>query len=122
MQYITLEDTLRPFILSAEHWKLLERLKSTMEIFVKVTQHLSGSSYPTLSLQLPYFSVLATRLELLADELRESEPDRELLQAVTNAWIKLDEYHSKTGAAQAIATILDPRCKLTIFRNLSWCE
>ena len=90
-----------------------------MEIFVEATQYLSGSTYPTLSSQLPYFSILATQLETLADELRDSEPKGKLLQAVTKSWQKLDDYHSKTGSAQAIATISDARCKLTTFRNLS---
>lgn len=114
-----LEDVLRPLILSSEDWKVLERLKTIMEIFVKATQYLPGSTYPTLSSQLPYFSVLATRLETLADELRQSELDGELLQAVTKSWQKL---HSKTSPVQAIATILDPQCKLTTLRNLSWRE
>jgi len=117
-----LEDILRPYSLSDHQWKLLERLKDVMEIFVKATQYLSSSSYPTLSAQLPYFSVLATRLENLADEYRTAGSDVELLAAITKAWQKLDEYHCKTGAAQAIATILDPRCKLATFRNLSWRE
>ena len=30
-----------------------------------------------------------------------------------------DDYQRKNGSAQAIATILDPRCKLATFRNLS---
>jgi len=70
-----LEDVLRPLILSSEDWKVLEHLKTIMEIFVKATQYLSGSTYPTLSSQLPYFNVLATQLEILADELPQSEPD-----------------------------------------------
>ncbi|RPB27323.1 hypothetical protein L211DRAFT_846151 [Terfezia boudieri ATCC MYA-4762] len=38
----------------------------------------------------------------------------------TASWQKFDEYHSKTGSAQEIATILDPRCKIQSFRNLGW--
>ena len=117
-----LEDILRPLCLTTDDWKLLECLKTIIEMFVKATQYLSGSTYPTLSSQLPYFSVLATRLETLANKLQQSDPNSELLQAVTNSWQKLDEYHSKTGSAQAIATILDPHCKLAIFWNLSWRE
>lgn len=40
--------------------------------------------------------------------------------ACTASWQKLNEYHSKAGSVQAIATILDPRCKLQTFKNLGW--
>ena len=97
-------------------------LKTILEIFVRATEHLSGSSYPTLSVQLAYFVVLASRLESLIDELRHTDPERDLLYAVNEAWAKLDQYHSQTASAQSITTILDPRYKLQTFRNLSWKE
>lgn len=94
-----------------------KNLKDILDVFIKATKYLSGSSYPTLSAQLPYFSVLATRLETIVE--------RELMKSIfheacTASWQKLDEYHSKTGSAQAIATMLDPRCKVQTFRNLGW--
>ena len=49
-------------------------------------------------------------------------PANILIPALNAAWVNLDEYHSRTGSAQAIATILDARYKLTAFRNLSWTE
>ncbi|RPB23594.1 hypothetical protein L211DRAFT_756719, partial [Terfezia boudieri ATCC MYA-4762] len=113
---------LRSYLLSDEDWTLLSRLQSILDIFVKATEHLSGSSYPTLSVQLPYFAVLASRLEQLVEELRETDPDSDLFYALTQAWIKLDQYHAQTASSQAIATILDPQYKLQIFRNLSWRE
>ena len=58
-----LEDKLRPLQLTEEEWDILNQLKSHLDVFVKATQHLSGSVYPTLSAQLPYFSVLASRSE-----------------------------------------------------------
>jgi len=81
-----LEDILWPFSLSDHQWKLLERLKDVIEIFVKATQYLSSSSYPNLSVQLPYFSVLATRLENLTDEYHTAGSDTELLAAITKVW------------------------------------
>ena len=117
-----LEESLKPYLLSEHDWSLVERLRSILNIFVKATEHLSGSSYPTLSVQLPYFVVLANRLEQLVDELRESDPDSELLQAVNSAWVKLNHYHAQTSSSQSIATILDPRYKLQTFRNLALTE
>src|SRR5258706_15654302 len=80
-----LEETLRPYVLSATDWKLLEQLTSMLEIFVKATEHLSGSTYPTLSSQLPYFVVLAGRLEKYIDEMRVKESTNEILFAVNDA-------------------------------------
>ena len=117
-----LEECLRPFSLSEEDWLLLGRLKTILEIFVRAAEHLSGSSYPTLSVQLPYFVVLASRLVSLIDELGHTDPESDLLYAINEAWAKLDQYHSQTASAQSIATILDPRYKLQTFRNLSWKE
>ena len=109
---------LHKFQLVHEEWVLLQRLKDILDIFVKATEHLSGSTYPTLSIQLPYFSILAARLEAITDQERITGS---IFHAACDAsWKKLDDYHSKTGSAQAIATILDPRCKLQVFRNLSW--
>ena len=108
---------LHKFQLVHEEWVLLQRLKDILDIFVKATEHLSGSTYPTLSIQLPYFVILAARLEAIIDQERITGS---IFHAACDASWKLDDYHSKSGSAQAIATILDPRCKVQVFRNLSW--
>ena len=117
-----LEESVQVFALSKEDWLLLEHLKTILEIFIRATKHLSDSSYPTLSVQLPYFVVLASRLELLIDELRQTNLESDILYAVNEAWAKLDQYHSQTASAQSIATILDPRYKLQTFNNLNQKE
>ena len=82
------------------------------------TSNLSGSTYPTLSIQLLSFAIPAARLEAITDQQRITGS---IFHAACDASSKiLDDYHCKTGSAQAIATILDPRCKLQVFRNLSW--
>lgn len=98
---------------------MLQRLKDILDIFVKATEHLSGSTYTTISTQLPYFSVLAGRLEAIID-LEKEKSTSPFHDACTASWHKLDFYHSKVGSAQSIATILDPRCKIQTFRNLDW--
>ena len=115
-----LEQALRPYLLSEEDWNLIQRLKGILGIFVKATEHLSGSTYPTLSSQLPYFAILSSRLEKVVYDLRQTDPDSDLCQAVNQAWIKLNQYHRQTTSSQSIATILDPRCKLQTFRHLGW--
>ena len=113
-----LEDKLRPLQLIPSEWALLQELKQHLHIFIKATQHLSGQSYPTLSAQLPYFAVLATKLEQQVEHERINHSI--FTNACNRAWEKLNDYHIKTGSAQAISIILDPRCKLQTFHNLSW--
>lgn len=119
-----MEVCLQKFQLLGDEWALLQRLKDILDIFVKATEHLSGSTYATISTQLPYFSVLAGRLEAIIDleRLAMDQPDSSPLfhDACTASWQKLNFYHSKVGSAQGIATILDPRCKIQTFRNLGW--
>jgi len=115
---IRLEERLRSLQIHADEWALLQKLKHILDIFIKAIEHLSGSSYPTLSAQLPYFAVLASHLETIVG--RERIQNSIFFDACTTSWQKLDEYYSKTGSAQAIATILDPRCKVQTFRNLLW--
>lgn len=58
-----LEDPLRPLELTSNEGDILRQVYQHLQIFVKVAQHLSSSTYPTLSSQLPYFANLASRLE-----------------------------------------------------------
>ena len=67
---------------------------------------------------LPCLPSFPTSLETIVD--RERTQKSIFYEACTASWQKLDEYHIKTSSAQAIATILDPRCKLQSFRNLGW--
>ena len=60
---VRLEERLYKYQISVDEWVLLQQLKDILDIFVQATEHLSGSNYPTLSAQLPFFSILATRIE-----------------------------------------------------------
>ena len=94
-----LEDTLRPYTLIEDNWNLLEQLKQILSIFVKATETLSGSSYPTLSIQLPYYVVIAARLEKLIESFRQTDLSSHLIQALNQAWVKLNQYHLQTISA-----------------------
>ena len=113
-----MEKRLQKFQIQPDEWILIQRLKDILDIFVQATEHLSGSNYPTLSAQLPSFSVLAPRMESVVDQ--ECSANSIFYHACSASWHKLDEYHSKTGSVQAISTILDPRYKIQTFRNLGW--
>lgn len=115
-----IQKKLQLYILTQPEWSLLLQLCSIPAIFVKGTRELWASLYPTLSRQLPYFIYLSGRLEDGLDQLRLSEPDSELHAAVNEAWNELDFYQLKTGLAQAVATILDPRCELYSLNSLHW--
>ena len=117
-----LEDPLRQYALSDEDWSLLEQLRRILSIFVKATETLSGSTYPTLSIQLPYYVILAARLEKLIQEFCLTDLNSPVVQALNQSWVKLNQYHSQTTSTQAVTTILDPRYKLQTFRHLDWKE
>lgn len=57
---IRLEEKLGPsgFFLSVNDWSMLEKLREILEIFVLATTRVSATRYPTLQLQLPYFTLL----------------------------------------------------------------
>lgn len=119
-----LEDSLRSHTLTDDDWILLDQLRSILSIFVKATETLSGSTYPTPSVQLPYYVVLASRLEKLIQDVHQAtgNPNSCLVDALNQAWVKLNQYHIQTTSTQSIATILDPRYKLQTFQHLDWKE
>jgi len=118
-----------PLTLSHADWKTLESLEKILCLFVDATEFARGSSYPTLSSQLPYYQFLQNSLhELIArehDRENNQDPDspgRKIWAAADDAYWKLNQYWVKTDSntGQVIATILDPRMKLQLFRNLEW--
>lgn len=118
-----------PLTLSHADWKTLESLEKILCLFVDATEFASGSSYPTLSSQLPYYQFLQNSLHELIARERDREnnqdpdsPGRKIWAAADDAYRKLNQYWVKTDSntGQVIATILDPRMKLQLFRNLEW--
>ena len=110
-------------VLDESDWKFIKRLRDILWIFVRGTKDLSGSSYPTLARQLPYYVHIMAKLEKeVVEEAMENsyEYENPLWAAVDEAWNVMRNYYNKTGSVQNIATILDPRAKLKTFANLSW--
>jgi len=118
-----------PLTLSLRDWDTLERVSRILSLFVDATEFASGSTYPTLSSQLPYYRFLQNALnELIESEQPiEDDPDSasttyKICAAADDTYQKLNQYWVKTDSnmGQVIATILDPRIKLQLFKNLQW--
>jgi hypothetical protein len=120
------ESSLTKFNLNLdEHdWVWLIELMDVLAIFKGPTLIVSGERYPTLSHQLPQYWAIAT---LLQEKVQRFQPGSEhsnavLYQACTAGYRKLNEYHLYTDQVTAprIATMLDPRFKLTTLEDLGW--
>ena len=118
-----------PLTLSLRDWDTLERVSRILSLFVDATEFASGSTYSTLSSQLPYYQFLQNALHELIESERPMEDDPDptsttykICSAADDAYQKLNQYWVKTDSntGQVIATILDPRMKLQLFKNLQW--
>ena len=118
--------------LDGSDWIVLEKLKDILQVFVMGTKFASGSTYPTLTMQLPYYQFTQNKLHRLIQAEWESSirEDTELdprastllWAAADEAYKKLNLYWQKTDdhSGQAVATMLDPRMRLKVFENLQW--
>jgi len=118
-----------PLTLSITDWNTLERVSRILSLFVDATEFASGATYPTLSSQLPYYQFLQNALHELIESERPMEDDPDptsttykICLAADDAYQKLNKYwvKSDSNTGQVIATILDPRMKLQLFKNLQW--
>ena len=118
--------------LDMSDWIVLEKLQDILQVFVMGTKFASASTYPTLTMQLPYYQFMQNKLHRLIQAERESSicEDSELdprastllWAAADEAYKKLNLYWQKTDdhSGQAVATMLDPRMRLKVFENLRW--
>jgi hypothetical protein len=115
---------IQKFPLLRSEWELLQRLVTILNIFVDPTVQLSGSKYPTLHLQLPWYLVLLKRLsDFVTEEEGRNLGDPTLLsEAYDEGWVVLNEWWKKTDdqTSLVISMILDPQCKLTGLERLGW--
>lgn len=112
------------FKLSEGDWEITERLTKVLEVFAKVTAKVSAVRYPTLYFQLPFFTYLLRELTKFIDASEEGEVEAHFTihEACKEGWEILNSYWQKVDnhSSQAIALILDPRCKLETFVHLAW--
>lgn len=118
------QHKLTPFVLTDDEWDLLVRVEKVLAIFVVPTKHLSGSKYPTIQLQLPYYSLLLKELGSMvaAEDENEHEGNQAISNACDSSWSLLNTYWNKSDQCTvlAIAMILDPRCKVEGLIALGW--
>jgi hypothetical protein len=78
------EKKLRGLHITSADWTQHEDLRTLLGIFVSATERLSGSNYPTLAYQLPYFV-------LLLQELEEYHAEKQALQHISAALLEAEE-------------------------------
>ena len=118
--------------LNSSDWIVLAKLGDILQVFVLGTKFANGSTYPTLTIQLPYYQFTQNKLhQLIQAERENSSHDESQLDARTSrllwaaadeAYKKLNLYWEKTDShtGQAVVTMLDPRMRLKVFENLRW--
>jgi hypothetical protein len=101
-------------------WSWIEKLCQVLSLFVEATEDLSGETYPTLWKEYAHYSLLSAELTRWIEDLDTSSET--LRNACIEGWNVLNRYWNKAdlSSAPAIATILDPRCKLNAFHRMGW--
>jgi hypothetical protein len=111
---------MRNIALTAIDWAMLHDLLKLFYIFVRPTEKLQGSSYPTLNYAVPQYMRMIKKLEDIGRELPEQSP---IATASLIALKKLNDYYTLATNQQqshsTIATICDPRYNFNVF-NIIW--
>ncbi|POG58024.1 hypothetical protein GLOIN_2v1427122, partial [Rhizophagus irregularis DAOM 181602=DAOM 197198] len=88
--------------------------------FLRATLHISHGRYPTIENSIPIFNWIMDKIE---DFDKEANIDEIVKKAACNAMEKLKKYYQYTdGIIYTISTILDPRLKLTYYKDHNWEE
>ena len=84
--------------LNSSDWIVLTKLGDILQVFVLGTNFASGSTYPTLTMQLPYYQFTQNKLyRLIQAEWENSSHDESQLDARTSSllWAAADEAYKK---------------------------
>jgi hypothetical protein len=115
-----LDISMRDIALTTIDWATLHDLLKLFYIFIRPTEKLQGSSYPTLNYAVPQYMRMIKKLEDMRSELPERSP---IANATSIALKKLDDYYTLATNQQqshsTIATICDPRYNFNVF-NIIW--
>jgi hypothetical protein len=116
----TLDNTMKEIALSSADWAQLRQLEELFLIFVRPSQKLQGSEYPTLNYAIPQYLRMINKL---TDMRNRFGLNSMIGQACNMAILKLDDYYtSATSRAiphSIIATICDPRLNINVF-DILW--
>jgi hypothetical protein len=105
-------------------WKALKDIYKFLRVFDAVTNYMCATSHPTLAAAVPMYNEMMDNLE----RHRNAYPGPDEVKVAADvAMDKLKFYYSKTGAeVYPIATILDPRFKLSYYydhgRKQKWIQ
>ncbi|CAB4484797.1 unnamed protein product [Rhizophagus irregularis] len=106
---------LRQWELIDAEWDLLKQIKKLLYIFLRATLHISHGRYPTIENSIPIFNWIMDKIE---DFDKKANIDEIVKKAACNAMEKLKKYYQYTdGIIYTISTILDPRLKLTYYKD-----
>ncbi|XP_028778035.1 zinc finger BED domain-containing protein RICESLEEPER 2-like [Neltuma alba] len=92
---------------SEEDWNKVEKICKLLEVFNLATHVISGSEYPTANLYLPE----VWRVKQVIDNAIEDD-DFFITDMASSMKEKFDKYWGECNMLMAIASVLDPRCKL----------
>ncbi|XP_057760243.1 zinc finger BED domain-containing protein RICESLEEPER 2-like [Arachis stenosperma] len=91
-----------------EEWDKVEKIAEVLQVINCATNIISGSKYPTANLYLAE----VFRIKLILDEAVNSGPFF-IKEMAAKMKLKFDKYWSECNLLMAVASVLDPRCKLT---------
>ncbi|XP_028778796.1 zinc finger BED domain-containing protein RICESLEEPER 2-like [Neltuma alba] len=108
---LAFNDTNYHHSLTIDEWSRAEMICEFFAPFARITELISGTSYPTSNL---YF-VQISKIKLLLKEFLDHD-DVVIQNMVASMLEKFDKYWSDYSVILAIAIILDPRMKFDIIR------
>ncbi|KAJ4784874.1 Zinc finger BED domain-containing protein DAYSLEEPER [Rhynchospora pubera] len=90
-------------------WGAVHALVAELKVFYGATLKLSGTKYPTLNLFFTEFCEVLLTIKKMA-----TSPYPFIVQMGTDMLDKFDKYWTIGNSLLAIATVLDPRCKIAV--------
>ncbi|KAJ1687728.1 hypothetical protein LUZ63_013619 [Rhynchospora breviuscula] len=97
------------FNISDFQWEAVQALAAELKVFYGATLKLSGTKYPTLNLFFTEFCEVFLTIKKMA-----TSPYQFIVQMGTDMLAKFDKYWTIGNSLLAIATVLDPRCKIAV--------
>lgn len=111
--------SMRDIALNANDWSTIKELELFFVIFLRPSQKLQASTYPTLNYAIPQYLKMINKLNHMLKEVGEQST---IGIACNAALYKLNEYYTLTANQQyshlSVATICDPRMNLEVFTSL----